>query len=156
GGKASTWVRMLQPHGGGVEGFHFPLRAGTEVMCTFLGGDPDRPVIAGVAPNALTPSPVTAGNNTKNVIPTRGRNRLELEDQAGAERVTLSTPRENTMLRMGAPNDDHNFIARTDGKGQIHTGLDLDINVLASRTDRIASNVDIQIGANKTEKVGSD
>ena len=45
GGKASTWVRMLQPHGGGIEGFHFPLRAGVEVMCAFEGGDPDRPAI---------------------------------------------------------------------------------------------------------------
>src|SRR5262249_1940767 len=53
GGKASTWIRMLQPHGGDIEGFHFPLRAGTEVMCAFAGGDPDRPFIVGVVPNAL-------------------------------------------------------------------------------------------------------
>ena len=104
-GKASTRVRMMQPHGGGVEGWHFPLRKGTEVLFTFLGGDPDRPVIAGVVPNALTPSPVTAGNHTKNVIQTGGRNRLELEDKAGQERITLSTPHSNTYLRMGAPND---------------------------------------------------
>ncbi|WP_437872770.1 type VI secretion system Vgr family protein [Sorangium sp. So ce363] len=104
GGKASTWVRMLQPHGGGVEGFHFPLRAGVEVMCAFAGGDPDRPSIVGVAPNALTPSPVTAGNSTRNVIQTGGRNRIELEDQAGQERITLSTPHSNTYIRMGAPN----------------------------------------------------
>ena len=46
-GKASTFVRMMQPHGGNPEGFHFPLRKGTEVIFTFLGGDPDRPVICG-------------------------------------------------------------------------------------------------------------
>ncbi|HEY4122424.1 MAG TPA: type VI secretion system tip protein TssI/VgrG, partial [Byssovorax sp.] len=34
-GKASTLVRMMQPHGGGVEGFHFPLRKGTEVVLSF-------------------------------------------------------------------------------------------------------------------------
>src|SRR5262249_54570578 len=79
-GKASTFVRMMQPHGGGIEGFHFPLRKGTEVVFSFLGGDPDRPVISGVVPNALTPSPVTSGNHTKNVIQTGGRNRFELED----------------------------------------------------------------------------
>jgi type VI secretion system secreted protein VgrG len=56
-GKASTRVRMMQPHGGGIEGWHFPLRKDTEVLLTFLGGDPDRPVIAGVVPNALTPEP---------------------------------------------------------------------------------------------------
>ncbi|WP_437954753.1 type VI secretion system tip protein TssI/VgrG [Sorangium sp. So ce119] len=115
GGKASTCVRMLQPHGGGIEGFHFPLRAGTEVMCSFAGGDPDRPAIVGVAPNALTPSPVTSGNSTRNVIQTGGRNRLELEDQAGQERITLSTPHANTYLRMGAPNAGSTYEVKTNG-----------------------------------------
>lgn len=46
-------------------GWHFPLRKGTEVMVSFQGGDPDRPVIAGVVPNALTPSNVTNRNHTQ-------------------------------------------------------------------------------------------
>jgi type VI secretion system secreted protein VgrG len=128
-GKASTWVRMLQPHGGDIEGWHFPLRKGTEVIFTFLGGDPDRPVIAGVVPNLHTPSPVTRANHTTNVIQTGGRNRFELEDRAGHERITLRTPYANTMLRMGAPNDTHNFIFRTDGSGLIHTNTNLDVTV---------------------------
>src|SRR6185295_13117859 len=53
----------------------------------------------------------------------------ELEDRAGHERITLKTPYANTMLRMGAPNDTHNFIFRTDGSGLIHTGGNLDVNV---------------------------
>ncbi|WP_437852369.1 type VI secretion system Vgr family protein [Sorangium sp. So ce363] len=122
GGKASTWVRMLQPHGGGIEGFHFPLRAGVEVMCAFEGGDPDRPAIVGVAPNALTPSPVTSGNNTRNVIQTGGRNRLELEDQAGQERVTLSTPYDNTYLRMGAPNGGSSYEVKSQGHAYVWIG----------------------------------
>jgi type VI secretion system secreted protein VgrG len=105
GGKASTRVRMLQPHGGGIEGFHFPLRAGTEVVCSFAGGDPDRPSIAGVVPNALTPSPVTLGNHTRNVIQTGGRNRIELEDAEGQEGIVISSPYDNTYIRMGAPGD---------------------------------------------------
>ncbi len=103
-GKASTWVRMMQPHGGGVEGFHFPLRKGTEVIFTFLGGDPDRPVIAGVVPNAHTPSPVTKGNHTLNVIQTGGRNRIEFEDEEGREHITFKTPHADTLFSMGAPN----------------------------------------------------
>src|SRR5262245_35052404 len=95
GGKASTWVRMIQPHGGSVEGWHFPLRKGTEVVLAFLGGDPDRPVIAGVAPNAHTPSPVTGLNHTTNVIQTGGRNRIEMEDLEGSQRITISSPTMN-------------------------------------------------------------
>src|SRR5690606_24419065 len=79
-GKASTYVRMMQPHGGGTEGFHFPLRKGTEVIFTFLGGDPDRPVIAGVVPNATTPSPVTEANHTKNILRTGSGSHLTIDD----------------------------------------------------------------------------
>jgi type VI secretion system secreted protein VgrG len=126
-GKASTWVRMVQPHGGDVEGFHFPLRKGTEVVISFLGGDPDRPVISGVVPNALTPSPVTTGNHTKNVIQTGGRNRLELEDEGGQQRITLSTPYSNTFLRMGSPEDGKELAACTDDNMLINAKKALDV-----------------------------
>ncbi|AUX25745.1 uncharacterized protein SOCEGT47_062960 [Sorangium cellulosum] len=129
GGKASTFVRMMQPHGGGIEGFHFPLRKGTEVVLSFLGGDPDRPVISGVVPNALTPSPVTSGNHTKNVIQTGGRNRIELDDKAGQQRVTMSTPYSNTYLRMGAPNAEHELIAKTDDNALLDAGKTFDLTV---------------------------
>src|SRR5262249_3673917 len=102
---------------------------GTEVLFTFLGGDPDRPVIAGVVPNAHTPSPVTKGNHTSNVIQTGGRNRFELEDKSGSQRITLQTPHTNTMIRMGAPNDEHNMIVRTDGKTLLDAGKDWDVTV---------------------------
>lgn len=129
GGKASTFVRMMQPHAGAIEGWHFPLRKGTEVTFLFLGGDPDRPVIAGAIPNAVTPSPVTSGNHTRNVIQTGGRNRFELEDQSGQQRITLSTPTANTYIRMGFANEDHELIARTDLRGLWCTGGNTDFNI---------------------------
>ncbi len=153
GGKASTWVRMLQPHGGGIEGFHFPLRAGTEVVCTFSGGDPDRPSIVGVAPNALTPSPVTSSNNTRNVIQTGGRNRLEIEDKAGLERITLSTPNQNSYLRMGSPNDDHNLILSTDGTMLIHSGQQQDVTIGANMNETVVGAVTEIYQSTKTETV---
>jgi type VI secretion system secreted protein VgrG len=111
---SSTFVRMMQPHGGGVEGFHFPLRKGTEVVVSFLGGDPDRPVIAGVVPNAFTPSPVTGTNHTTNVIQTGGYNRIEIEDQAGSERIVISTPHANSYLRIGEQGDQEEITAFTE------------------------------------------
>jgi type VI secretion system secreted protein VgrG len=126
-GKASTFVRMMQPHGGGVEGFHFPLRKGTEVVFSFLGGDPDRPVVSGVVPNALTPSPVTSGNHTKNIIQTGGRNRIELEDKNGQQRFTMSTPHHNSYIRMGYPNDGHSMIFQTDHNTFINAGESFDL-----------------------------
>ncbi len=143
-GKASMWVRMLQPHGGDIEGIHFPLRKGTEVHLVFLGGDPDRPVIAGVAHNAINPSAVTKSNNTRNVLQTGGKNRLEMEDQEGSQWVHMKTEPKGTFLFMGAvsggsdggkdfnvnehPKDgEYNLNATTEGTGLVKTGHQLDI-----------------------------
>ena len=95
-GKASMWVRMIQPHGGANEGFHFPLRRSTEVLIAFLGGEPDRPVIVGAVPDAVHPSPVTSENNTQNVIQTGGLNRVEMEDNTDKQYIDISTPPKDT------------------------------------------------------------
>lgn len=102
-GKVSTRVRMLQPHGGGTEGMHFPLRKGTEVMIAFLGGDPDRPFIAGVVPNAHKPSVVGARNNTQNIIRTGGNNQIVMEDEQGKEFIFMHSPNQSTGIYMGHP-----------------------------------------------------
>jgi type VI secretion system secreted protein VgrG len=91
-GNASTRVRMAQPHAGSVEGFHFPLRKGTEVICAFLGGDPDRPVIVGVVPNATTMSKVVDTNRTQNIVQTGSGNFFTLEDQKGKEWLNVFSP----------------------------------------------------------------
>ncbi|MDI1445991.1 type VI secretion system tip protein TssI/VgrG [Polyangium sp. 6x1] len=155
-GSGSTYVRMMQPHGGSIEGFHFPLRKGTEVVLSFLGGDPDRPVISGVVPNVLTPSPVTSGNHTKNVIQTGGRNRLELEDLAGSQRVTLSTPYSNSYIRMGSPNDGHEFIAKTDDNGLVSIGKNFDNTVGQNWTVNVTGDISITAKGNLDIKAEGD
>ena len=104
-GKASAWIRMMQPYAGADHGMHFPLHKGAEVLLSFIDGDPDRPIIAGAVPNPESPSPVTAGNETKSIIQTGGQNRIAIEDKADSEHMLLHTPKSNTWMRMGAPND---------------------------------------------------
>jgi type VI secretion system secreted protein VgrG len=128
-GKATTWVRMMQPHGGDIEGFHFPLRKGTEVVFSFLGGDPDRPVISGVVPNAVKPSPVTQSNYTKNVVQTGSYNRLEIEDKAGNEWIRLSTPYAQSFLNMGLAYPTHEVTLSTQDNIGIGAMQALDIGV---------------------------
>lgn len=142
---------MMQPHAGSPEGFHFPLRKGTEVVVIFLGGDPDRPLIAGAIPNALTPSPVTAKNHTRNKIITGSENVIEIEDLKGKEWIDVYTPALHTDLHMGTAKDwkdvgksprtvQANYGEHTDGDG--------------ART--IGGNQYIDIGAKLEEHVGSD
>jgi type VI secretion system VgrG family protein len=142
-GQASTWVRMMQPHGGDVEGFHFPLRKDAEVVIGFLDGDVDRPVIFGFVPSAVKPSPVTRSNPTRNVVQTGGRNRLEFEDAAGSQWAHLSTPSSSTHLFLGATGDegDHNFVLETEGTGRLRAGGDWDVDVGAALTETVSGDV---------------
>lgn len=83
-GRASRWIRMLQPHAGEGYGMHFPLDVGVEVMIAHLGGDPDRPVIVGSVPNPETPTPVSRANATQSRIRTRSGVLMVFEDDARA------------------------------------------------------------------------
>src|SRR5690606_16925737 len=100
-GSNSTWVRMLQPHGGSPEGFHMPLHKDTEVHIAFLGGHPDRPAIVGAAHNGTKPSTVNAANHTQHIIKTHSNNVLILEDAGGGEWAHLATPACNSYLHLG-------------------------------------------------------
>ncbi len=84
-GKATRWVRMAQPYGGSQHGMHFPLHKGTEVIWTCVDGDPDRPIITGVAPNPLNRSVVSGESHTKNRIQTASGILIEFEDGPGAK-----------------------------------------------------------------------
>jgi type VI secretion system secreted protein VgrG len=114
--QVSTRVRMLQPHGGSTEGFHFPLRKGTEVMVGFLGGDPDRPFIAGVVPNAHKPSVVKERNSTQNVIRTGSNNQIVMEDEQGKEFIFIQSPNKRTGIYLGHPTGDQSRIFTGDGE----------------------------------------
>ncbi len=164
-GKTSTWVRMSQPHGGTKEGFHFPLRKGTEVMMTFLGGDPDRPVISGVVPNAERPSPVTRVNHTQNRIFTGGDNKIEIDDLKDKQYIHIATPRQDTHIHMGEPRtvgavgapELPGVVAlglKTDGDSGAAVGGNWYIGVGKNKTETVTGTVDETYGPGKTESVG--
>lgn len=104
-GKASARVRMMQPYAGEGKGMQFPLTKGTEVLLTFIDGNPDRPVIAGAVSTETAPSPVNADNQSESVIQSAGNNRIRMEDKSGKERIVLQSPTSGTWLRVGATND---------------------------------------------------
>ncbi|WP_437754783.1 type VI secretion system Vgr family protein [Sorangium sp. So ce1389] len=154
-GAASMFLRMLQPHAGNPEGMHLPLRKGTEVQVGFLRGDPDQPVIVGVVPNALTPSPVTAANRTQNVVQTGGRSRVEIEDQRGSEYIDISTPPESTFFHLGAHagKGTHNYVLSTSGDDAMHTGGNRDLRVGGKQTETVTGDVNESYHATQTTTV---
>jgi type VI secretion system secreted protein VgrG len=104
-GKASSWLRRIEPYGGANHGMHFPLHKGCEVLLAFQDGDPDRPVIQAAVPNPDHKSLLTSENNTKCLLTTSGGNQIHIEDKAGSERILMQSPTKGSWVRCGQPND---------------------------------------------------
>jgi type VI secretion system secreted protein VgrG len=155
-GKASAWVRMQQPYGGTNEGFHFPLIKNTEVLLWFMGGDPDRPVIAGVVPNAQTPSPVVNNNHTTNIIQTVNLNLIEIEDTRNEQYIYVYCPVENTFIHMGVLNADFNLILNTEGHAHFNFGGLQVIDVALTLTENVTLDVTFNYDANWICNVKAD
>ena len=154
GGKASTWIRMLQYHAGATEGLHMPLRKGTEVLLLFLGGDPDRPVIAGAVPNAHTPAPVGGKNHTLNALVTGDGNRFELNDEKPW--IDLYCPTEQSFLHLGMPHGEHDehVVLSTRKDTLFDYGTDWDIEVGGEKFEHVVKDVAEQFNANHISHVG--
>ena len=97
-GKASAFLRMAQPYAGTDHGMHFPLHKGTEVLLTFIDGDPDRPIISAAVPNPGTPSMVASGNATMAGIKTASGNKISFQDMEGDRRIIISAAGDQSQI----------------------------------------------------------
>lgn len=70
--KVSYWLRKAESAAGLEDGLIIPLKPGVEVTLSFLGGDPDLPIIAAALSNASFPASVTATNPNHALINTSG------------------------------------------------------------------------------------
>jgi type VI secretion system VgrG family protein len=101
-GKASAYFRMAQPYAGSDHGMHFPLHKGTEVLLTFIDGDPDRPIIQGAVPNPETPSIVNTANPTGAGFKSASGNQISMQDNEGHERIVIGSGDGKTRIICGA------------------------------------------------------
>jgi len=90
--NSSCWLRVMQSWAGPGFGTQFLPRIGMEVMVSFLGGNPDRPLVIGCVYNGQNVSPVThPDDKTQSAIRTKsspnsdGFNEIRFEDKAGDE-----------------------------------------------------------------------
>jgi type VI secretion system secreted protein VgrG len=93
---SSCWIRVAQAWAGESFGFQFVPRVGMEVLVTFLGGDPDRPVVIGCLPNATHPPPfplpaaaAKSGIRTRSTPGGGGFNEIAFDDTAGSEVLAI-------------------------------------------------------------------
>lgn len=97
----SAWVRMATPYAGSQHGMNLPLLKGTEVLVSFLSGNPDRPIIVSAIPNENNPSLLNEQNTSRPVLRTAGQNMLEFEDQQGQQFARLVSPAQQSSLQLG-------------------------------------------------------
>ncbi|WNV05184.1 type VI secretion system tip protein TssI/VgrG [Candidatus Methylospira mobilis] len=103
--KGSAWVRRAAIYAGVKSGenygIYFPLHQGTEVLLTFIRGNPDQPVVLMAVPNSRHQPLVTDANCTQSIIKTAGGNFIGMEDQNTGKGLLIESPTAKTMIRLG-------------------------------------------------------
>lgn len=104
---SSCWIRVSQPWAGPGFGAQFLPRVGTEVLVTFLDGDPDRPMVIGTVYNGTTPHPFglpqqrhKSGFRSMSTPGGDGANEISFDDEKGAEALSLKAQR-NMEIEVG-------------------------------------------------------
>ncbi|EYF04077.1 type VI secretion system Vgr family protein [Chondromyces apiculatus] len=103
--KSSCWIRVSQGWAGGGYGMMTIPRVGQEVTVGFLEGNPDQPLIIGRVfnnttrvPYALPKNQTRSGWKTSSTPSSDGFNEIMLEDQKGAELISIQAQRDLTKL----------------------------------------------------------
>jgi type VI secretion system secreted protein VgrG len=100
--RSSAWIRVATPWAGSNFGMTSIPRVGSEVIVAFMGGDPDRPIITGMIPNATTMPPWSLpANKTQSGMLSRSTpggsydnaNAIRFEDKKGAEQLWIQAER---------------------------------------------------------------
>ena len=100
--KSSAWIRVATPWAGSNFGMTSIPRIGSEVIVSFMGGEPDRPIITGMVPNfnTMPPWPLPASKTQSGMLsrstPGGGydnANAIRFEDKKGAEQLWIQAER---------------------------------------------------------------
>jgi type VI secretion system secreted protein VgrG len=153
--RSSCFLRVAQAWSGTDFGHQLVPRIGMEVLVSFLGGDPDRPVVIGCVPNAHNPPQYSLPSSaTRSGIRTRsspgggGFNELAFEDRAGQELVYLRAQR-NLEEEVG--------LDRTEkvGREKKETiGADLRATVGRHRYDATTGDHQVSVGGARSATIG--
>ena len=94
--KSSCWIRVMQPWGGAGWVHQFIPRVGMEVVVSFEGGDPDKPMVLGSVYNGTHPPAFKlpeqrsrSGIRTSSYPGGHGFNELSFDDASGHEQVFI-------------------------------------------------------------------
>lgn len=165
--RASCWVRVSYPSAGQGWGEINVPRVGQEVIVTFLGGDPDRPVVTGRLYNEEQGPPWHSNGRLSGFKSKEhkgaGYNQLVFDDTTNQNRVHLYSTNTHAQLNLGylvtqRGNERTRFFGSgfalsTDDSGAIVTGKGLYISTFArtgahgTQLDTVEATSQLKVGA---------
>ncbi|WP_082453355.1 type VI secretion system tip protein TssI/VgrG [Rhizobium sp. Leaf262] len=147
-GTDTCWVRVAQNWAGATWGGQIIPRIGMEVMVAFVDGDPDRPLVTGVVPNARQTVPYELpANKTKSTFRTQthkgqGFNELSFEDEKDNEEIFVHAQKDlnKKVLHNNTARIDNHFLESVGGNKAVEVGNNFD--------KMIGGNFSIAVGPN--------
>ena len=144
--NSSCWIRTMHPWSGAGWGHQFSPRVGTEVVVTFEGGDPDKPMCLGSLNNGTHPpafklpdDKTRSGIRTSSSPGGGGFNELSFEDAAAREQIYLHAQRALDEV----VEQNHTLLVKNDEL----------LKILGNRIDRIEKNLEERIGGDHKSQV---
>jgi type VI secretion system secreted protein VgrG len=137
-GTDTGWVRVTQSWSGTQWGQQIIPRVGMEALVAYQEGDPDRPIVIGIAPNPNNSVPYDLpANKTRMVMrsnsyKSNGFNEMIFEDATGAENMFFHAQKDHTTKIEN---------------NQTHS-------VGADHANVVGRNQALTVGANQTQEIG--
>ncbi len=155
--NSSLWMRVAQGWAGSGYGMITIPRVGTEVLVSFLEGDPDQPLVVGRVFSTTNPVPHKLPENktvstwrTATTPGGEGYNELLFDDAKGRELIYLKAERNLTKL---VQRDETGVIQRSK---QTTVGKDQTTLVMFNETLTVGKHRTLTVGTNFNEAVGKD
>lgn len=151
-----AWARIATLMAGGDRGSWFIPEVNDEVLVGFEAGNPSRPYVVGALWNGTDAPPETmdgSGDNNLRTIKSRSGIVLQFDDTNGSEKLTLETPRGQTVVL----DDGEGSVTIRDSNGNSATfdsgGVTIDaaakVTVNASTIELSAGMVTVNAGMSK-------
>jgi len=145
-GSDSPWIRVSQAWAGSTWGGQIIPRIGQEAMVAFIGGDPDRPVVLGLAPNAQQTVPYDLPENKtrstfrSNSHKSVGFNEFSMEDKTGGENMFFHAQKDHTTRVL------NDRTARIDSHDVHSVGGNRAVEVSGNQKHEIGGSVNTVVG----------
>ncbi|TKD09461.1 type VI secretion system Vgr family protein [Polyangium fumosum] len=161
----SHWIPVLQDNTGRSSAMP---RTGWEVLCQFLEGDPDRPVILGRVFNAADPfleelpirkmrTSLHSLTSPRSTDKPSGYNMIRFDDLAGAQEIHVHAQKDQNIVVANNQDEKVGNVEQRTVKGNeaIRIGANETIHVTDDSASKVDGNLTVNIGGNRTATISA-